>query len=73
MLCTPDKIRVIIEDHCEEIEGHELSDGFMTLMNYIDLDTLVAWFVDDVCCGDVDDYLPADKAEAINDWYSNHC
>ena len=73
MAYTADEIRIIIEETCEEIEGCKLSDSFLSLMSYISLDNLVGWFVDEVCCGDVDDYLPEDKAEAINDWYSKHC
>ena len=70
---TPDEMRQTIEDYVDEMEYGQTSDGFINLMRYINIDTLVGWFVESVCVNEVEEYLPADKAEAINEWYDKHC
>lgn len=73
-MMTPDEIRETINDAVEEVEGSKISDGFKSLMDYIDLDILVGWFVDEVCAGDIGDViLEGDKADAIEEWYQLHC
>ena len=49
------------------------SENCLSLMNYIDTDTLVSWFVEEYCYGDVDDVLDVEDAEIINDYYEQHC
>ena len=71
---TPEEIRETIYEACEELEGSRISDGFKSLMDYVDCDTLVGWFVDEVCAGDVGDVITeGTKADAIEEWYQLHC
>lgn len=71
---SPSEIREIINDAVEELEGSKISDGFKSLMDYIDCDLLVSWFVDEVCQGEIGDVISnhAHEKEILN-WYELHC
>lgn len=74
MICTPDDMRKIISDNIATLEIGELDDNFQSLMDYIDLDTLVAWFVECMCENDPHEYMSSkDDADAVCDWYQKHC
>lgn len=74
-MLTPSEIRAAITNACEDIEYGKIQEGFQSLMDYIDVDLLVAWFVDEVCAGDsVSDVInDEDTANAIQEWYDLHC
>lgn len=74
MIYTPDDMRKIISDNVATLEIGELDDNFQSLMDYIDLDTLVAWFVECMCENDPHEYMSSkDDADAVCDWYQKHC
>lgn len=77
MTYTPHEMRNIITEACQDLEEsqfNEISDGFQSLMDYINLDTLVAWFYEIVCANEPHaNMLYADQADAVEDWYNKHC
>lgn len=74
MIYTPDDMRKIISDNVANLQNGELDDNFQSLMDYIDLDTLVAWFVECICENDPHEYMSSkDDADAVCDWYQKHC
>lgn len=74
MIYTPDDMREIISDNVANLQNGELDDNFQSLMDYIDLDTLVAWFVECICENDPHEYMSSkDDADAVCDWYQKHC
>ena len=73
MYYTPDQIRAFITEYCEDIDGGRISDGFSSLMNFIDLDTLVKWFYEEVCCSEPEIYLSSDHADELSEDYNAHC
>lgn len=74
MICTPDDMRKIISDNVADLQIEKLNDNFQSLMDYIDLDTLVAWFVECMCENDPHEYMSSkDDADAVCDWYQKHC
>lgn len=74
MIYTPDDMRKIISDNVADLQNGELDDNFQSLMEYIDLDTLVAWFVECMCENDPHEYMSSkDDADAVWDWYQKHC
>ena len=73
-MITPSELRNIITKEAENIEGGAISDGFQSLMDYLDLDALVAWFVEIVCANNVEECVyDSHHQEAISDWYNKHC
>ena len=74
MIYTPDDMREIISDNVADLQIEKLNDNFQSLMNYIDLDTLVAWFVECMCENDPHEYMENENdADAVWDWYQKHC
>ena len=60
--------RQIIWEHFQE--NGELTFALEGLMNYLDVDTLVAWFVDE---GYVDDMWDEENAQRLREFYDTHC
>lgn len=74
MIYTPDYMREIITDNVADLQIGKVDDNFQSLMNYIDLDTLVAWFVEYMCENDPHYYMENENdADAVCDWYQKHC
>ena len=74
MIYTPDDMREIISDNVADLQIEKLNDNFQSLMDYIDLDTLVAWFVECMCENDPHEYMENENdADAVWDWYQKHC
>ena len=60
--------RQIIWEHFQE--NGELTFALEGLMNYLDVDTLVAWFVDE---GYVDAMSDEENARHLREFYDTHC
>ena len=74
MIYTPDYMREIITDNVADLQIGKVDDNFQSLMDYIDLDTLVAWFVECMCENDPHEYMENENdADAVWDWYQKHC
>lgn len=51
-------------------------DAFYSLMQYLDSDTIVAWFVESYWAGDEDEilaYMGEEDGQIILDHYNKHC